>query len=122
MLLSIREKVSLLSEIPEAVDFYLNPDFPVDPQALEKVRGNDQAGVLLKALAGDFGKLTDWSLAKETVTSTAKASGAKPGQLMFPLRIALSGKAGGPDLGAILQILGHEECLRRLARFNDLLR
>lgn len=122
MLLSIREKVSLLSEIPEAVDFYLNPDFPVDPQALEKVRGNDQAGVLLKALAGDFGKLTDWSLAKETVTSTAKAAGAKPGQLMFPLRIALSGKAGGPDLGAILQILGHEECLRRLARFNDLLR
>ena len=122
MLLSIREKVSLLSEIPEAVDFYLNPDFPVDPQALEKVRGNDQAGVLLKALAGDFGKLTDWSLAKETITSTAKASGAKPGQLMFPLRIALSGKAGGPDLGAILQILGHEECLRRLARFNDLLR
>ena len=122
MLLSIREKVSLLSEIPEAVDFYLNPDFPVDPQALEKVRGNDQAGVLLKALAGDFGKLTDWSLAKETITSTAKAAGAKPGQLMFPLRIALSGKAGGPDLGAILQILGHEECLRRLARFNDLLR
>lgn len=122
MLLSIREKVSLLSEIPEAVDFYLNPDFPVDSQALEKVRGNDQAGVLLKALAGDFGKLTDWSLAKETITSTAKAAGAKPGQLMFPLRIALSGKAGGPDLGAILQILGHEECLRRLARFNDLLR
>lgn len=122
MLLSIREKVSLLSEVPEAVDFYLNPDFPVDPQALEKVRGNDQAGVLLKALAGDFGKLTDWSLAKETITSTAKAAGAKPGQLMFPLRIALSGKAGGPDLGAILQILGHEECLRRLARFNDLLR
>lgn len=122
MLLSIREKVSLLSEIPEAVDFYLNPDFPVDPQALEKVRGNDQAGVLLKALAGDFGKLTDWSLAKETITSTAKAAGAKPGQLMFPLRIALSGKAGGPDLGAILQILGHEECLRRLARFNALLR
>ena len=122
MLLSIREKVSLLSEIPEAVDFYLNPDFPVDPQALEKVRGNDQAGVLLKALAGDFGKLTDWSLAKETITSTAKAAGAKPGQLMFPLRIALSGKAGGPDLDAILQILGHEECLRRLARFNALLR
>ena len=122
MLLSIREKVSLLSEIPEAVDFYLNPDFPVDPQALEKVRGNEQAGVLLKALAGDFGKLTDWSLAKKTITSTAKAAGAKPGQLMFPLRIALSGKAGGPDLDAILQILGHEECLRRLARFNALLR
>jgi glutamyl-tRNA synthetase len=40
---------------------------------------------------------------------------------MFPLRIALSGKAGGPDLGAILEILGKEECLRRIQRFTALL-
>jgi glutamyl-tRNA synthetase len=40
---------------------------------------------------------------------------------MFPLRIALSGKSGGPDLGAILGILGKNECVRRLKRFTDLL-
>ncbi|MGD1979135.1 MAG: hypothetical protein PVJ98_07075 [Akkermansiaceae bacterium] len=40
---------------------------------------------------------------------------------MFPLRIALSGKTGGPDLGDILRILGQEECVRRLGRFNALL-
>jgi glutamyl-tRNA synthetase len=122
MLLSIREKVTLLSEVPEAVSFYLDQDFPIDPQALEKVRSNDQAAGPLEALAGTFRDLTDWTLAKETIGSTAKAAGAKPGQLMFPLRIALSGKAGGPDLGAILEILGQEECLRRLTRFNELLK
>ena len=40
---------------------------------------------------------------------------------MFPLRVALSGKSGGPDLGAILEILGQGECVRRINRFTDLL-
>lgn len=121
MLRSIQEKVSLLSEIPEAVAFYLDPEFPIDPVALEKVKGNDQAGPLLRQLSDDFAALTDWSRAKEQIKATAQATGAKPGQLMFPLRIALSGKTGGPDLGAILDILGKEESVRRLRLFNDLL-
>ena len=51
----------------------------------------------------------------------AIAAGAKPGQLMFPLRVALSGKSGGPDLGAILEILGKDECVRRINRLTTLL-
>ncbi|MGB0774582.1 MAG: glutamate--tRNA ligase, partial [Akkermansiaceae bacterium] len=42
---------------------------------------------------------------------------AKPGQLMFPTRVALSGQAGGPDLGAILEILGKDRCVARLRAF-----
>jgi glutamyl-tRNA synthetase len=121
MLLSIQEKISLLSEIPEAVAFYLNPEFPIDPSALEKVKSNDLAAPLLTKLAGDFASLDDWSQAKDQLGSTAKAAGAKPGQLMFPLRIALSGKTGGPDLGAILEILGKDESIRRLHHLTTLL-
>lgn len=121
MLTSIQEKISLLTEIPDAVAFYLDPEFPIDPAALEKVKNNDSAATLLSHLANTFSDLEDWSLAKETIGKTAKENGAKPGQLMFPLRIALSGKTGGPDLGDILQILGKIECVRRLKRFIDLL-
>lgn len=117
MLLSIQEKVSLLTEVPEAVAFYLNPDYPIDAEALEKVKGNALAPPLLKSLAQNFTDLPDWADAKGTIGATAKADGAKPGQLMFPVRVALSGKAGGPDLGAILNILGKEECVRRLNLF-----
>ena len=40
---------------------------------------------------------------------------------MFPTRVALSGQAGGPDLGAILEILGQSECVRRIRRtINEL--
>ena len=121
MLKSIQEKVSLLTQVPDAVSFYLDPEYPIDSEPLAKVKGNDSAGALLTALAETFQGLTDWSDPKSVIGSTAKAHGAKPGQLMFPLRIALSGKAGGPDLGAILEILGQEECLRRIQRFTALL-
>ncbi|MDB4493527.1 glutamate--tRNA ligase, partial [bacterium] len=97
-------------------------EFPINPDALAKVRSNDAAAALLNSLAGDFENLENWEMAQETIGSTAKAAGAKPGQLMFPLRIALSGKAGGPDLGAILSILGKEECVRRVQRFTALLK
>lgn len=118
MLASVQEKVSLLTEVPDAVSFYLNPEFPYDEKALEKA---SKAADLLEQLANDFSQLSDWSAAKDTIAETAKNADAKPGQLMFPLRVALSGKAGGPDLGAILQILGKDECVRRIRRLTTLL-
>jgi len=121
MLESVQEKVSLLTEVPEAIAFYLDPEYPIADDALAKVKGNTSARSLLTALATDFGTLNDWSEAKATIPTTAKANEAKPGQLMFPLRVALSGKAGGPDLGAILKILGKDESIRRIARFTSLL-
>ncbi len=121
MLNSVKEKVTLLTEVPDAVAFYLDSEFPINSDALTKVKGNESAGSLLNNLAENLKNLEDWSFAKETISLTAKATGSKPGQLMFPLRIALSGKSGGPDLEAILTILGKKECLRRLQRFINLI-
>ena len=121
MLASVQEKVSLLTEVPDAVAFYLDPDYPIANDALDKVKKNQAAGDLLTALAVTFTDLSDWSEAKSAIGETAKENGAKPGQLMFPLRVALSGKSGGPDLGAILEILGQEECVRRINRCTTLL-
>jgi len=74
---------------------------------------------LLTALANDFAALTEWSAgsARHQLGETAKAAGAKPGQIMFPVRVALSGKSGGPDLGDILGLLGKERCAKRLEDF-----
>jgi len=63
-----------------------------------------------------FDSLENWSEAKATIGDTAKANGAKPGQLMFPARVALSGMAGGPDLGFILETLGQKETVTRIKR------
>ncbi|MBT8037838.1 MAG: glutamate--tRNA ligase [Verrucomicrobiae bacterium] len=109
---SVQEKVRLLNEVPAAIAFFAELQF--DQSALEKVRSQELAKGLLEKLAEAFRINDDWSQAKQTIGNTAKAHGAKPGQLMFPTRVALSGQSGGPDLGAILDILGKEESIRRI--------
>jgi glutamyl-tRNA synthetase len=111
---SVQEKVSLLTEVPEAIQFYLSEGVEFDPAALEKLSGHADAPKLLLALAEQFRALPDWSTAKESIATTAAAQDTKPGKLMFPLRVALSGKTGGPDLESILRILGRDESIRRI--------
>ncbi|MCW1922173.1 glutamate--tRNA ligase [Luteolibacter arcticus] len=119
----VREKVRLLSEVPAAIGFLLSDTFDLDPEAVEKVRGNAAAKDLLAALATDFAGLSEWSAgaAKHRIGETAKAAGAKAGQVMFPVRVALSGRSGGPDLGDILVLLGQEKSVARLQTFAGVL-
>lgn len=116
IVVSVQEKVRLLSEVPDAIAFYLNPDFSYDEETLTKVRNSDAAKGLLTKLADAFESLESWQGAKDIIGATAKDNGAKPGQLMFPARVALSGRGGGPDLESILNILGKDECIRRIRR------
>ena len=120
MAAAVKEKVRLLSEVPAAVDFLLKDDFAIDGEALAKVRGNASAKPLLAALADAFAAIPSWSAdaAKAALAEVAAANGAKPGQLMFPLRVALSGRAHGPDLGDILHLLGRDRCTVRVRSFS----
>ena len=113
---SIQEKVRLLTEVPAMIAFFYNADYPFDAEAVAKVKKNEAAADLLAKLATALEALSDWNEAKATIGATAKENGAKPGQLMFPTRVALTGAAGGPDLGAILEILGQNEAVRRIQR------
>lgn len=118
---AVREKVRLLSEVPAALDFLLIDEITIDEDALAKVKKNDSAKDLLNALADSFKNITDWDAenVKEAIGFTAKEHGSKPGQLMFPTRVALSGKGGGPDLGDIFNILGKDICIQRIESFTS---
>jgi glutamyl-tRNA synthetase len=117
---AVKEKVRLLTEVPDAVDFLLGDAFATDPEAIAKARGNATATELLPRLAEAFATLADWSAdaAKQALHEVATTAGAKPGQLMFPLRVALSGRGHGPDLGDILALLGQARCCQRLRDFT----
>ena len=121
---AVKEKVRLLSEVPAAIDFILTDKFGLDEQALEKVKKNVDAGAILGELADKLEAITDWSAeaAKEALAKIAEAKETKAGKLMFPLRVALSGRGSGPDLGDILNLLGKERCVARLRKFSSKLK
>ena len=116
---SVQSKVRLLTEVPDAISFLLLDHFAYEAEALDKVRVNASAPRLLENLAAAFAVLNEWSgeNAKHQIGEVAKASGVKPGQLMFPLRVALSGRLHGPDLDQILAVLGRERSVARIASF-----
>jgi len=120
---AVKEKVRLLNEVPVAVDFLLIDNFVYDEETVTKVRGNTAAAQLLDQLARAFEAVDSWSAdaAKHALGEVAKANGAKPGQLMFPLRVALSGRGHGPDLGDILNLLGKDRCSLRVKQFAEML-
>ncbi|QTN31681.1 glutamate--tRNA ligase [Akkermansiaceae bacterium] len=115
---AVKEKVRLLDEIPAAIDFLLTDDAPQDAEAVAKAKANPNSAHLA-ALADQLDRLSEWSAekAKEAIGEVAAANGAKAGQLMFPVRVALSGRAHGPDLGDIFAILGKGKTVDRLRRF-----
>jgi glutamyl-tRNA synthetase len=118
---AVREKVRLLAEVPAAVDFLLVDHAPQDPDAIAKVRSNAAAMQVLPALADAFSGVADWSAdaAKSVLGDIAKSAGLKPGQLMFPLRVALSGRGHGPDIADILNLLGRDRCVARIRMLVD---
>jgi len=115
---AVKEKVRLLAEVPAAIDFLITDTAPQDPAAVEKAKANPNA-THLPALAEHLESLTEWSAdaAKDAIGEVATANGAKPGQLMFPTRVALSGRGHGPDLGDIFDILGKKKTIARLKAF-----
>ena len=115
---AVKEKVRLLTEVPAAIDFFITDDAAQDAEAVAKAKANPNSA-LLTTLAEHMAELTEWSadIAKEAITTVAQANSAKPGQLMFPVRVALSGRAHGPDLGDVFVILGKERTIARLRSF-----
>ena len=115
---AVKEKVRLLTEVPAAIDFLITDNAASDPEAVAKAKANPNSA-LLPAIADQLANLTEWSAdkAKEAINEVATANNAKPGQLMFPTRVALSGRAHGPDLGEIFVILGKEKSVARLRSF-----
>ena len=116
---AVQEKVRLLTEVPDAVGFLLLDELVFEPEAVAKAKTNPATVEMLGSLADRLAGLPEWSgdAAKHAVGETAQAHGSKPGQLMFPVRVALSGRAHGPDLGAMLAILGRDRCIARLRAF-----
>jgi len=115
----LQPRVSILSEIPEMIDFFnAMPDYDIDLYVNKKMKTTLEIALkslnLSKALISE---LNDWSqeCIHDALMNLAKEQGMKNGQLLFPLRLALTGKKFTPG-GAIeiAHILGKEKSIERI--------
>ena len=115
----LHQRVSVLGEINEMLDFFDNyPSYENDLYNNKKMKTNPEVALSsLKAARATLAETEDWSQANlhDVLMNLVQTLGIKNGQLLFPVRIALTGKAFTPG-GAIeiAAILGKEESLKRL--------
>jgi glutamyl-tRNA synthetase len=113
----IRERVSFLSEIPGKLA-YLFREPPV-PAAAEFIpKKSDLAGTIRlletgRDLAVSLAGLDDTE-AEALVKKRAETEGVKPGDLLMPLRAAVTGARVSPPLFGSIRILGAEHSLARI--------
>jgi glutamyl-tRNA synthetase len=119
LIATVKDKVRLFSEVPNALSFFLTEEIDFDQNAVMKVKTNTAAIDILAECANEFSKLSEWSgeTAKEAIQLAALTHQFKIGQLMFSVRIALSGRSAGPDLVDLCLHLGRDRCVKRLNDF-----
>ncbi len=109
-----RDRVGNLNELADA----LHPFF-VAPKPTAELAAQHLSAAALKGLGALRERLAacTWQAAElsQAVKQTAAESGLKMPQLAIPLRVALLGLPQSPSIDAVLEVLGRERVLARLA-------
>jgi len=115
----LQARCEKLTDIPEKIDFFDKlPEYPTELFVHKKSKTDEAISLnMLKSAKTTLESLHDWTNESihETLVSLATQLEVKNATLMWPLRIAISGKMVTPG-GAveICQILGREETLSRI--------
>lgn len=115
----LQPRVETFADIARETDFLEQmPDYELALYDNKKMKTDASVAVrVLKLAAGMLPEITDWNNDNlfASLKELAAANGLKNGQLLYPLRIALSGKettAGGAT--EIAAVLGKEETIARV--------
>lgn len=117
----LQKRLETLNDIPGLVAFFKElPEYGTELYTHKKMKTNDEIALSsLEAALPVLEGLSDWNTDSihDTLMDLVKELGIKNGQLLWPVRTALSGEPTSPG-GAmeLAYILGKEESLRRIRK------
>jgi len=115
----LQKRLETLNDIPRLVDFFDTlPEYSTDLYIHKKMKTTEEIALSsLKAALPVLENLSDWTESNihDALMSLVQTLGIKNGQLLWPVRTALSGEPTSPG-GAmeLADILGKEESLNRI--------
>jgi glutamyl-tRNA synthetase len=113
----VKEKASFVSEFWNLSSYlFISPE----EYHFETIRKkwNDHYPEIFNSLIANFKSLATFTRAEadNAIKETAAQHHIKPGEIMQPLRILLSGKGSGVDLLGMIELLGRDEICRRIEK------
>jgi glutamyl-tRNA synthetase len=114
----MHERTKLPSDIVPATAFFFSDDFVYDEKAVEKKLAKPEVFQTLEKVIAIFQGLEqfDADTVNKALHDFVEQGGLKFGEVMPPLRIAVSGQQSGPDLPPVLAILGKEKTIARIRK------
>ena len=110
------DRLKVAGDILAYADFFFVDEPAYDPQAVEKTLRKPGASSCWRNSKSDWRRSSPstpgrW---KRRCTAFVAAEGVKIGELIHPLRVAVTGKSVGPGLYDCLAILGRERSIARI--------
>lgn len=119
-----QEKMKLLKDVVTLTEFFFREDYPIDESAVRKWYSQPHIPQMLEALIRRYSVLEPFDA--ETVERATREViawlGVKGGEVIHPVRVALSGRTTGPSLFEMIAVLGKERVIRRLRRAQSWIR
>jgi len=111
-----KQRAFYLHDIVRNLHYYVDDEIKVDPKAYEKHFSSDKAFYLLGKIRDEFMNLDDFSInSLETLFQTfMNNENIKLGEIVHPIRVALSGKTVGPGIFELIHYMGKEMTLKRI--------
>jgi glutamyl-tRNA synthetase len=118
----IQERVKVLTDAVDLVDFFFTEEVQYDPQLLIGKKMNPATS--LEALRSVYQVLEgmpsfDEESLEASLRGLTEELGLKAGQLFGIIRVAVTGKGVAPPLFGTLSILGQERVLARLRQADE---
>jgi len=116
----LQPRMRTLADVVELARPYLDPsdDFPYEEKPVRKhLKGQDLLE-RLHALRWRLDEQAAWSAVplEESFRALAEERGLAVGQLIHPVRLAVTGRGASPGIFEVLALLGRERSLRRIDR------
>lgn len=120
----LKERCHLLTDFAERGRFFFIDRFDYEPRGVKKYFSDQDVAGRLENWVDILRQVDDFSGAtlEDKLRELAEKLKIKPALLIHPTRLALSGMTAGPPLFDMMELLGKEECTKRLDRAIEFIR
>ncbi len=114
----IQPRIVLPKDAPAMTEFFYRDDFDYDEKGVRKYLAKETTPALLKSVIDRISAVEEWTV--EAIESAVREAGAElgmeGGQVIHPVRVAVTGRTIGPGLFELMEVIGKARCAARLQR------
>jgi glutamyl-tRNA synthetase len=123
VILALGDRLKVFADVLKLARFFFSSEMTYEPEAVKKRLRKDGVPVMLRELDSLLAAVEPFDAAtlEKAVHDYGERSSRKLGDVVNPLRVAVTGQGVGPGLYDCLIILGRQVCRDRIAQTLEML-